>query len=70
MHQPSEAHEISEMAAMRGMKKLDLECFCVLCTEIHLGTFDRIIQASFETWVILFALRGIWQRMERQTRQK
>ena len=31
------------------MTKLDLGCFGPLCTEIHLGTFDRIIHMSFET---------------------
>ena len=43
------------------MTKPDLECFGPLCAEIHLGTFDRIVHTSFETWVTLFALRGIWK---------
>ena len=34
------------------MTKLDLGYFGPLCTEIHLGTFDRIAHTSFETWVI------------------
>ena len=46
-----------------GKTKLDFGRFGPLCTKIHLGTFDRIVHTSFETWVTLFALRGIWKRV-------
>ena len=67
VHQPSETHEISQIAVIRslqqGVTKLDLGCFRPLCIEIHLGTFDCIVHTSFNTWVTLFALTVIWKRV-------
>ena len=44
------------------MTKLDLGCFVVLKSTWEFSIV--IAHTSFETWVTLFALRGIWKRLD------